>query len=113
MNNKNLFIVSFHVKSEEEIKAIHGIKFGEFFCEYHNIVFSREKLNKMFSMKNSGIILSIEDIIEIFNRGAFVIMFEFIPCDFIVIDSISQASPEFEKITGKEMLVIQNILANG
>lgn len=110
-NLKNLFIIEYHIKTESEILSMDGVGCKGILYTYKNYLIPKNKLKHLFGRNlSTSYLLSIGDICTVIKDGFTVVNYEFIPLEFIVIDSIKLSFSISGKLTNEEKIIIQNIL---
>lgn len=111
VNDKNLFIIEYHIKTESEILSMDGVGCKGILYTYKNYLIPKNKLKHLFGRNwSTPYLLSTDDICTVIKEGFITVNNEFIPLEFIVIDSIKLSFSTSGKLTNEEKLIIQNIL---
>lgn len=111
VNDKNLFIIEYHIKTESEILSMDGVEYKGILYTYKNYLIPKNKLKYLFGRNlSTPYLLSIGDICTIIKEGFIIVNYEFMPLEFIVIDSIKLSFSTIDKLTNEEKIIIQNIL---
>lgn len=111
VNDKNLFIIECHIKTESEILSMDGVGCKDVLYTYKNYLIPKNKLKYLFGRNwSTPYLLSIGDVCTVIKEGFVIVNNEFIPLEFIVIDSIKLSFSTSGKLTNEEEIIIQNIL---
>lgn len=111
VNDKNLFIIEYHIKTESEILSMDGVGCKGILYTYKNYLIPKNKLKCLFGRNwSTPYLLSIGDVCTVIKEGFITVNNEFIPLEFIVIDSIKLSFSTSGKLTNEEKIIIQNIL---